>query len=121
MSRLVIEICRTELDHVYSRTLPLEESDHQTLAEWPGHGLGHVSFAILTEAIRREVRYSVLVKMSHDEDFKNRVLSGDTQDALDEMSDVVKGVIQKHMDLVVDSAIQECFHTLLGADNPSTS
>jgi hypothetical protein len=64
-------------DMVFSDHEPEEEVDSQTAMKLPSGGLRQTSYALFTEAMRKEALYEVLLKLQNDPQFERRVAQAD--------------------------------------------
>lgn len=110
--RLVMEIVRLDNGQVFSRMTPASDGDNNLLLQWPGHGLEQVGFATLVEAVRREARTSVLVRLSNDPEFRGSVFSGHGIEFADDLASVVETVISKNLARLSRDAVIEVLRAI---------
>jgi hypothetical protein len=70
---LELEVCKDEFGRVFTGHHPQDESDEKLLSTWPAGGQEMVAFALLTEAVRREALFGLLIEMSKNKDTLDKV------------------------------------------------
>lgn len=88
--------------------------------KWPGGGIEHIAFVLLTEAVRREVRTSVLVRMTNDHEFRDKVLAGQAYNLKGEVAETVREVMARTIKLVAEDAVEECLRSVDGGRGPGS-
>lgn len=118
---LVTEMCRmTNTNQVFSRTQPESKQDHDILMTWPGGGIEHTAFVLLTEAVRREVRTTLLVRMSNDVEFRSKVLNGEADGLKGGIAANVQEVMGRTIEMIVEDATEECLRSVSGSRGPGS-
>jgi hypothetical protein len=93
-----------------------DEQDERTTANMEGsHGMQEGGWALLTEAVRSEAMLQLLVKISNDPEFKEKLLSGDdvvTENLLNNLKKDTLEQLKKSLDEVTPHLVREATETV---------
>ena len=76
---LEVRVHQDENGHIWSVHQFRSPSDEQKTFHWPGGGARQLSYAFLTETLRREAYTAVLVELSKDKDFLKKYNASDDE------------------------------------------
>jgi len=113
VASIEVQVCRDEFGRVFSCHNPVDKSDQELMADWPGHGLEQVALALLTEALRREALLQMIIRMSQDKDFVaklNAMSPEDRQKELDGMRARLTTQVRRTTDRLAKDVVNEAFN-----------
>lgn len=109
-----VHVAKDQNNQVFSFHKLQHEQDEATCVRLPHQGLEETVFALLTETIRKEALLETLVLVSNDEEFQERLLSGEEidDDLVQTVTEATKDVLVKALDKQVVLAVQESLQTV---------
>lgn len=113
-STLVVEVhvARDALGQVYSNHTLQDQTDHVTAMSWPGGGQEQIAFAMLVEAVRREAIVEMLLCMSQDPQFTQKVSEG-LDEVVREMTAKLKAQLTHALDNLGEDAVREALSRIV--------
>ena len=109
---LTVAIRRDKHGRVLSTHFPQDEDDSAVLQSWPGGGMEQVAFALLTEAVRREALFDVILKSSHQPEFRSAWKNSTEEGKGVIIQDLTRGV-RESMNGVIGRLIGSAIRTAL--------
>lgn len=94
MFRLEVDVCVTEDQEVHSDQRPQDQVDVDTMSRLYSYGEQQAIFALLTEALRREAFFEILIRMSDDPKFLDLYLSQDEEGQKITEEEIAEDVIE---------------------------
>jgi len=97
-----------------------DAQDQNTAMSWPTGGQEQVAFALLTETLRREALFGVLVRMTKDKTLPDRFvqMSPEMQQALlSEMGQQLRDQLSAVAEKMAEAAVEEALRNIASAGN----
>ena len=105
---LEVEVCKDEYGRVYTGHHPQDEGDEKVLMTWPAGGQEMVAFALLTEAVRREALYGLLIEMSKNKGTLERAADPEERTKLiSELAGRLKTQTERTVERLAKAAVDE--------------
>lgn len=122
---LEVRIVEDALGWVFSEHVCASPEDEKVVSEMRGHGLKQVAYALMTEALRREVYLCLLVEMSKHEDMLRWYAEGDEtyqakfrERLAGAALATIMGLVQKMLPDISREVIEMGVSQLGGSENP---
>lgn len=103
---VTVAIRRDKHGRILSTHFPQDEDDNAVLQSWPSGGMEQVAFALLSEAVRREALFDVILKSSHQPDFRAEWKNSSEEE---------KGVILRHLTRGAQESMNGVIGRLIGS------
>jgi len=125
---LEVRVCLDAAGKVWSAHTYKDPTDAVLASSWAGGGVRQISFALLTEALRREVYTCALVELTKDSAFLEKYTSADdeTREKMTlDLGNAAQSVLTSTSKRMTQSAAQEVLSMLIsqntGRSNSTTS
>lgn len=117
-SSLVIEVhvCKDAHGRIFSMHKLQDDTDRETALSWPSGGQEQVAFALLTETLRREALFGILVRMTRDRELPTRFAAMDPdarQALIVEMGSQLCAQINAVSEKMAEAAVEEALLGIL--------
>lgn len=117
---LVVEVlvCKDEHGRVFSMHRLQDALDRDTAMSWTTGGQEQVAFALITETVRREALFGLLVRMTQDPLLPVRfkaMSDNEKQTFIQQMASQLRAQVSAVVDKLADAAMEEALLDILAA------
>lgn len=120
---LEVTVCQDDNGWVFSVHDAASEEDSQIISGLPNHGVEQIAYALLTEALRRELYVEVLLALTQDRELVSQWTTGDPprkQEIEHMLTNACVSIITKTMGKMVPDLAKEVL-TMMADDGRSSS
>jgi hypothetical protein len=105
-----VGVCQDNDTNVWSHSDLEDETDAHAAESLPSHGVEQIAFGLLCEAIRREAYLQVLMRLTKDNDYLDKLAMATPESRkaiMQELQAATKGSLKNSVDRMAEAACEE--------------
>lgn len=108
-----VHVRKDRAGKVHSVRALQDETDHATTEKMEGsHGMQEAAWALLMESVRAELILQILVKLTKDPAYKERLMSGNEEELIQEMKESLLAHMHRGLEEIVPPLTKEALESV---------